>query len=250
MPVNGWNLGLVWSERLAGWVLAYTRRDSSSGGSEPAIVAVLFDDHARLVDGPLEIGSGQYPVPVAMRSRVGVAWGGAGGIRFRSFPWPDAAAGSAVLELPMPIGSDALVHVEGYHDFALVSAMDGSRAQVCTVDALAGTIAHDPVIVGRIGGWPEYGPQLEAVTERGYLGLCYATCGTPGPDGGDDGFSFRVIRPDGMPVGTEVEVASGLLGALGCDVGWSGTEFVVVYWSTGLDAASSTIFAQRVRPLL
>ena len=249
MPGNGEHPGIAWSERLTGWILAFNRLDSSGGDPGPAIVTALFDDSARLVDGPLDVGWGEGPVPVAMRSRVAVAWSGEGGIRYRGFPWPDTAAASELLALPMFIHSDGAVDAVGYHDFALVIAMDGAHAQVGVVDALAGTVAHGPIIVGS-SGIEDRRPHLAAVTERGFLGLCYETGIGPPGGSGHDGIAFRVIRPDGMPVGAEVVVAAELMNAGGCDVGWSGTEFVVLYWSCGGGAAENVIYAQRVRPLL
>jgi hypothetical protein len=61
---------------------------------------------------------------------------------------------------------------------------------------------------------------------------------------------FRMIRPDGSALGPEITIRDGMRNPGGCDVGWSGTEFVVVYWSCGGDSAWNTVYAQRVVPVI
>ncbi|MBI5486435.1 MAG: DUF4215 domain-containing protein [Deltaproteobacteria bacterium] len=245
MPAHGEHPGIAWSPALGGWIVTYNAYEDAT-----TILAARIDDDSRIADGPIAIGEGLGPVPAPLRSRVAIVWSGAGGIRYRGFPWPEVGLGRELLALPMGIISDGSVTAEGYNDFVLAAAMDGDAVRVVVVDALAGEVASGPFAVAS-SGIADRRPSLRAVPERGIVGLCYET--GPGPAGGsdgDDGIAFRVLRPDGALVGAEVTVAAGLRNAGGCDVGWSGTEFVVLYWSCGGDSEWNTIYAQRVRPLL
>lgn len=249
MPGVGENPGIAWSGALAGWILAYDR-ETDGGETLTQIVAARIDERSRVVEGPVRIGGGLNPVPVGLRSRVAIVWSGVGGIRYRGFVWPYVASGTETLALPSRVVRSGAVDAEAYDDFVLVAGMDGDSVLIGVVDALAGTTAGGPFALGGTG-IEDRRPDLEAAPGRGFLGLCYET--GPGPAGGsddEDGIGFRVLRPDGTPVGAEVLVAARLRNAGGCGVGWSGTEFVVVYWSCGGDAEWNTIYAQRVRPLL
>jgi hypothetical protein len=86
---------------------------------------------------------------------------------------------------------------------------------------------------------------------RGFLGVCYET--GPGPWGGGwggaDGLDFRIIDTRGMPLGAPLVIDSEMENIGGCDVGWSGSDFLVIYWSCGGDSEFNQIIAQRVVPL-
>jgi hypothetical protein len=96
-------------------------------------------------------------------------------------------------------------------------------------------------------------PGAAASVEHDVVGVCYATGpglqgGAGGSAGRGDGVSFVLVGLDGLPVSEPQVIATDLANIGGCDVAWSGKEFLVAWWDIDFDRAGSqsVIFGQRV----
>jgi len=248
---------IAWSEDAHGWVVGFTKTDPST--DEQTIQAALLDDASVVVEGPIEIWTGDRgsnwsgPRVVELKGKVAMAWPERSGAWFRCFEWPDVGSATPAVEvLPAILTEDSYIEAEAFFDYTLVLAMDGADALVSVVSLDGATVVSGPTAVGH-SGIMDRRPGIVAANGRGYLGVCYET--GPGPAGGSgagEGVTFRIIAPSGPPVGAELTVVSDLGNIGGCAIGWSGSEFNVIYWSTMLDdtAAPVTMYAQRVRPLI
>jgi hypothetical protein len=82
-------------------------------------------------------------------------------------------------------------------------------------------------------------PAAAAAAERGVIGVCYPTgdARPPGPAGSsnhDNGVAFALLDREGELIGEPRVIATDLENIGGCDVAWSGKEFLVVYWQIDL----------------
>jgi hypothetical protein len=242
---------VAWSEPASEWLLGYYLY-TPEGTID--IQAASFTATASLSGGPVPVAMGGYnrgPRIVPLKSLVSLVWPDDSGVLFRSFFWPDVGSAPGPTRiLSMTLISDAMIDATGFFDYTLAVAMDGSDVVVVVVEPWWGSIVSGPQTIGH-SGIRDRRPGITAVHDRGYLGVCYEK--GPGPwggSGGEDGVAFRLISPYGEPIGAEVEVISGLRNIGDCEVGWSGSEFLVAYWSCAGDTVWNKIYAQRVRPLI
>jgi hypothetical protein len=241
---------VVWSESASGWLFGYhVEREGPYD-----ILAALFDESASLVGEPRYVGRGGHdlgPRVVPLKSLISVVWPDESGLLFRSFLWPYVESSPEPTRvLPMGLMEDSYIDATGFFDYTLAVAMGGSTVEVVVIEPWGGTVVSGPHVVGH-SGIIDRRPGITAAHGRSYLGVCYEKGpGPAGGSGGRDGVAFRIISPYGEPLGAELEIVSGLRNIGDCAVGWSGSEFVIIYWSCGGDTVWNTIYAQRVRPLI
>lgn len=243
---------LAWSDEAHGWLVAF-RTDGDDETSR--IRAARFDESVALLDEILEVGEGGRdlgPRVVPLKSRTALVWPDERGVWFRGFSWPDVAAAPPPTRLmELTLMSDSFIEADALLDDAVVVGMGDGAVTAVAVEPWSGTVTGGPTTAG-LSEIRDRRPGLVGAPARGYLGLCYET--GPGPWGGGaadgDGVSFRLLAPDARPIGAELIVAAGLRNIGGCAVGWSGEEFVVLYWSCGGDGEWNTVYAQRIRPLV
>lgn len=244
---------LAWSSYSGDYFIVYTTTVEAE--IESYFYGALIDDSATLIDDPILIGWGGIdshgPRAIALKSRLALAWLNEEGIWHRSFSWPNVHdAPPQRLILPMRVHPDSYIEATGFRDLSMVVGMDGTDVQVVVAEAWSGDVISGPVVVGH-SRIIDRRPGIAAVIDRGYLGICYEI--GPPPDGVSDdnyGIIFRLITPDGYPFGAEITIASDLDNVGDCAVGWSGSEFIVIYWSCGGDSRFNIMLAQRVRPLI
>jgi hypothetical protein len=243
---------LVWSQQAGGWLVGYIGTDYY----DLSIYAALVDDQASLLGEPRVVGVGDNsrgPRVLGLKSRNAFFWHREDGIWHRSFWWPEVDAGSPEqMVMAVPGGpEDTYIETAAFFDLAFVVGMDGRDVLAEAVEPWMGSVISGPNVIGQ-SGIRDRRPGIIAVIDRGYFGVCYET--GPGPAGGSpgrrDGLDFRIIDTHGLPLGAPLTVVSGLENIGGCDVGWSGGEFIVIYWSCGGDSVFNQILAQRVRPLI
>lgn len=242
-PSAGEGADLAWAPSHAAWILAYMEADVDGTGGE-VIRAVAVDDRAGFLGAPVSVAAGGredgQPTVVSTEAGVVVAWTNDDGAWYNALRWPDST-GDAPHRLPVEAARSWGVEAVSYGT-NIVFGWGGGGIRVVEVDGWSLEPLGDAVSIGE----GKDTPRFAAVPERGYLGYC--TCLGPSDSSETDRVLFRVIRPDGSPLGSAVTIRDGLRNAGGCSVAWSGTEFVVVYWWCGGDAAWNTIYAQRVRP--
>jgi hypothetical protein len=234
-----------------GWVVAYVDERGSYDYYDSEIRVLWASNEAETDGTSYLVGPGagyRGPRVVGLRSRASVVWPTDDGVWHRSFRWPEVE--SANPEQPVlaaPIHVDGSIEAVAYRDYTVVAAMDGRDVYVVVVDPWEDAVVGGPEVVGD-SPISDRRPGLAAVDERGYLGLCFED--GPGPYGGgagsDDGVSFALVGPDATRWGEAVEVVGDLRNIGGCAVGWSGEDFIVVWWEAGL--ADNRILARRVRP--
>jgi hypothetical protein len=238
-----------WSQEAGGWLIGYVLAD----GYDYSIFAALVDDQARLLGEPQVVGMGDFsrgPRIVGLKSRNAFFWHRGDGIWHRSFQWPEVDDGyPQQMIMSMPGLEDTYIEVAAFLDYALVVGMDGRDVLAEVVEPWMGSVISGPFVIGS-SGIVDRRPGISAVIDRGYLGVCYETGRGPPGGSGDDGLSFRIIDVHGSPLGAPLVIASGLENIGGCAVGWSGSEFIVIYWSCGVDTPSNHIIAQRVQPTI
>jgi hypothetical protein len=240
-----------WSDQAGGWLLGWVL---SGEGHDETILAALLDDEAQMVGEPKVVGrslQGDGPRVLGLKSRNDFFWFRDEWIWHRGFRWPDVESGSEEqMVMFLPGDPSFIVGVAGFHDFSFVVGMDGWDVLVTVVEPWTGSIVSGPNVIGQ-SGIRDRTPGIAAVVDRGFLGVCYET--GPGPWGGGwggaDGLDFRIIDTRGMPLGAPLVIDSEMENIGGCDVGWSGSDFLVIYWSCGGDSAFNRIIAQRVVPL-
>ena len=245
---------LAWSDLARGWLMGMWKELPPSS-REGLIVVSLVDEEAVPAGEPLEIGRGECPMGprlVPLKTLTSIVWPvynletGAGSVWYRSFSWPDIESSPPAMEvLEISLCPDAEIEADGFQDDTVVVAMDGSEVLAFAVEPTHGDIVGGPSVVGH-SGICDRRPAVEAVEERGYLGVCYQTgVGSGGGSGHGDGFTFRLISSDASPLGAELELGSGTWNACGCAIGWNGVEFIVLYFQCDDDAV---LYAQRVLP--
>jgi hypothetical protein len=143
--------------------------------------------------------------------------------------------------------NDSYIEAAAYRDLTVVAAMDGDDVWIVLVDPWADEVVAGPNAVGN-SPISDRRPGIAAVSERGYLGVCYEAGNGPYGGGGteEDGVSFVLVGPDATVWGEEVPVVEDLRNIGGCAVGWSGDEFLVAWWEAGLE--DNRILVQRVVP--
>lgn len=223
-----------------GWVVATHVNEESS-----SYVRTYFaDDEGNIDDHQGKIvanGAVTHAVLANMKSRIVLGWGDASGIYSGSFAWPpDGDAFLATQMLPFPGLDDTRIALVPFRDNVVVAVVSSPDVYSSVFDPWERAVVNGPTRVGRSDLF-DYGAALAAAEDRGFVGLCYSR-GTQG----HQSVVFRVLGPDGSPWTAEQTVAEDLELAAKCDVAWSGEEFLVAWWSAGMQ--NNTITVVRLAP--
>jgi hypothetical protein len=242
------NPDIVWVDSLGAWLLGYTAAGN-------VIRVALLDDSGALLGETHDVGPDpNYGLPsgVALKTGSAMTWDDDDGVWYRKLVWPDVESGpEPSLVLPVTLTHDAQTGSDaaGLDDTVAVVAMDGTAVWSAAVDNRSGEVTAGPTRIGA-SDLDDRHPGLLAVQERGFFAACWMTGVGPWGDGATDGVRLRLLREDGTPLGAVFDVATDLSRACSCAVGWSGSEFVVIYFVGAEGTVENRMMAQRIRPLI
>jgi hypothetical protein len=107
--------------------------------------------------------------------------------------------------------------------------VDGFNVSLADLAEGASSVPFEPLAPTRI---VDRAVGVAPAESRGVVGVCYAT--GPGPGGGTlqsgDGVAFMAVDASGRVVQGPMVLAEDISNIGGCDIAWSGEEFVVAYW--------------------
>jgi hypothetical protein len=242
---------LAWSEEANGWIVSYVKQASRPYSLE----AVLVDDAILDVSDPVWIceGAPESHTVISHGALTAFVWASDEYVELRSIRWPDALSSPAAHQiLAWGPTDNAPLAADWLSDRTLVvtrALVDEPDEVVVAVQTDTHDVLHGPSILGP-AFWPDKTPGLTAVPDNDYAGVCWVARTRPVEESGWEAVLVQLIESDGTPIDEAVEIAVVPGSTSGCALGWSGREFVVLYWSTGLGTVENTIYAQRVRPLI
>ena len=242
---------IAWSDDAGAWLVGYAD-GLTSLSADDAVLAALASDESTVTAAPVNVGSTSHshgPRIAMLESLSSMTWVTEDGIWHRSFRWPAVESyPEATMIHAMSATSDHRVEVEGFHDYTVVVLIDRADVLSLVVEPEWGIVVSGPRTIDRTA-ISERTPSITAAPDRGYLGLCYPVVLVDSWGAVTEEFVvFRLITPDGRPLGSALHIASGTGSIADCTVGWSGTEFLVLYW--GHADRECFLHAQRVRPLI
>jgi hypothetical protein len=246
-PIPGTDEWMVTYGSDTGDVVFGRYRPSNADWTTPTFA---FGPGARLASWPLDV--------FAERDRAFVLWGDGLGTNVRTFDLLESgvAPQGEPVRLVRSTISDGNYALDRIENRTVVLATDGAGLwgaelvpnKLTVTDS--NDIAFSVVLDQR--------PGTASAALLGVIGVCFglSSSGEPTEAGGadHDSVAFVLVGPDGRA--TEAPIVLQDVGSYGgCDVAWSGDEFLVVYWhiepaSFGTDQIYSKIFAQRIATTL
>jgi hypothetical protein len=186
-----------------------------------------------------------------------VLWGAPSGTTLRTI---DALAQAAIANLTVyafrldsPISIERTSAPDSGFAFAqldrdaVLLGIDAAGLWSLELDSPHGAVPHQVAESGVL----DRPPAAAAAAERGVIGVCYPTADarSPGPAGSanhDNGVAFALLDREGELIGEPSVIATDLENIGGCDVAWSGKEFLVVYWQIDLAPDQHAEFTSEI----
>jgi hypothetical protein len=232
------------------WVVSYasTGETGTPIRYEDAHV-VLLSEPGDILEGPVRLSTTPLSVPrieTGVSGLASVVWPQMDGVWLGNFSLPGFEHDSEAVNVHatgLPL--ETRLETGALDETLYVVLMDGSQVLVLVVDPYHGELVAEPSVIGRSSN-VGHRPGVAAAPAGDMLGVAFQTGGVAD---GDEGLDLVLVSDRGAPLAPALTILSDMASVRDCDMAWSGSEFLVVYWSQEYDGGPSTVSAQRVRPV-